>query len=70
MATKTGPISKTAQQAAKNAAKLYRENVHDPRYLKNLTGEGGKATDEKVNVPQQKIAQAVTLAELLKKRGM
>ncbi len=63
-------ISPTAQKAAPKVVRLYNQGKTDPRYMKNLTGEGsGKPTNEGVNLPQKRIAQAFTLADLLRKSG-
>jgi len=45
--------------------KLYAEGKNDPRYRRNITGEGtGKAAGS-VSIPQQKIARATSLIEAL-----
>jgi len=65
VADKITYVTPTQETAARRVKKLYAEGKNDPRYRRNITGEGtGKAAGS-VSIPQQKIARATSLIEAL-----
>ena len=65
MADKITYVTPRQEAAARRVKDLYSKGKDDPRYRRNITGEGtGKATGS-VSIPQQKIARATSLIEAL-----